>query len=297
MPDRQDTARAIATQSLEATGKALARGDHAAFARCVRLPYSIGTETGATVVDTPEALRAVFDRSVESFDQLGVTRLERRVTEAVMLGPDRIVAAHLSLPYSQDEPWEAPYPNHVVLQRAGDGWRINAGQHVVGRLAGHSRVLVGETSGNASDAQIAMFSDLLHRFNAAELAGDFDAYMRCVQLPFLLHREQSSTVIATEAELRKVFEKRTTLFLVHNVTDIVRLVKKLTVLGPNRMHGVVRTHLLHRTTLVMPAYTNAATLFLGQDGTWRISSSTAAESNGLSVGHLQDAVTSLGAGT
>lgn len=263
-------ARAIAAQSLEATGAALARSDFQAFSRRIRLPYFIGTETGATRIDTPEALRGVFDRAVENYTRLGITHLERTVSGAFFFAPDKVVAGHITLPFRNTTSCETPYPNHVVLQREGTEWKVSDGQYMVGGLAGQGRALVGNPAETGDAALKGMVDQVLGGFATAQLTGDFDALMRCVHLPLILHGPHSLTLVETLAELREGFEQRRLMFRLRGVTDIVRQVKSAVTAGEDRIFGVVRTHVLSGTALVVPAYDTACILRLGRDGAWRL---------------------------
>ncbi|WP_425074422.1 hypothetical protein [Sagittula sp. S175] len=272
MTGSADLAREIATQSLNATGLALAHGDHAGFARYVGLPYSLGTEDGATMMDTPEAVRNVFDRAVDSYATFGITRLDRTVSAARFIDPDTIAASHMTQPVCGTEPLDVPYPNHVILRRQASDWKVAHGQHVVGHMQGHSRVILGAAMRDAPDDMIDILRDVVHRFGNAQLEGDFNALRRCVNLPFFLHGRNTTEMVETEVQLRAGFDQRMTRFKVRGISDVVRLVKSVALLGPGRMHGVVRTHILNGSTLVVPSYTTAVTLLCGPDAIWRLCS-------------------------
>jgi hypothetical protein len=125
------TAKQIAEETLELTGKALLGNDFATFERCFHLPHSIETPDHKRVLQTREELRAVFDRVAEDYARKRVTQLVRYCEVAEFENDSRINATYLSHMLAGDQRVSDPFPIFSVLEFIDDRWQCKASQYAV----------------------------------------------------------------------------------------------------------------------------------------------------------------------
>jgi hypothetical protein len=113
----------------------------------------------------------------------------------------------------------------------------------------------------------AFLQDWLDRMGDATLRGDWQGYATGIRLPFRLLTEAAEITVATEAELKRGFERFVASLHSQQVTDYIRLVTSAT-LADNRLDGTYVTHVLAQSVRVLPRFESAITLH--RDGTaWR----------------------------
>ena len=125
------TAREVAENVLDATGKALLAGDFDAFASYFALPHTLETPDQKTILKTSTALRTVFDRVSAKYIENRVTELIRICDVAEFVAPDRIHATHTTHMMSGNTRLEEPFPIFSIFQRVGDDWISTASQYAV----------------------------------------------------------------------------------------------------------------------------------------------------------------------
>jgi hypothetical protein len=270
-----DAATEAAERILEITGAALAAADFGAFARCFRLPYTLGTEDGGRSILSRNELNAMFERAVARYAEMGVTAIRRRVAAAQFDDAGQIRTSHVSQLFRGTEAITPPFPSYAVLSPADEGWQVGHSQYWLTSLAGHARLLIGKGETGAETLRatgpVALcVQRTLQDITRTMLEDDFAALCARVRFPLFIHGSEAVQVIADEAALRQEHDRRMTDFRVLGVTDVVRLVKTADLLAEDRLHATYRTHVLSGSALVVPSYTSAVTLERGPDALWRV---------------------------
>ncbi|MCE0506821.1 MULTISPECIES: hypothetical protein [unclassified Roseivivax] len=145
------TALEIAETLLTRADAALEAGDFAAMAPCFTLPYRHSTAEGETRLDQLSELEALFQKMQEQFRSLGVTRIDRVVTEARFAGPGRIAATHETHLFAGETPVIAPYQAISDLAWADGDWRVQASHYTATRDKGHAAALTPDRPGPGAD--------------------------------------------------------------------------------------------------------------------------------------------------
>lgn len=266
---------------LEETGQALMTGDFDRFRPHFALPQGIATLAGARWLETEGDLHGIFREVVEHFRGIGVTRIERKVDSVLFDGPDRIHYSHGTRLLRADGTLARPvYPNLSSAERRSSGWQVTGSQYSMRGDAAHSRALLAGGAVKTPDEEIAalgqpaaaIFQHNLDAVTQAFLTNDVDLLSRHTQLPFFMQKSEGTQVFATPEALRDDLRRYAHEFRLHGVTDIVRLVKSVELVGRRRMHGTFRTHVLRGTDLLIPSYVSAMTLEQGDDLQWRMTS-------------------------
>jgi len=125
---------------------------------------------------------------------------------------------------------------------------------------------------------------LLEITGTAMLAGDFDTFAACFQLPHFISTADNKTVLETPEDLRETFLRVREDYLRKQVTDMVRHCDVAAFRDPDTIAVAHTTHLLsgnYRVTAPYPCYS----IMEHRDGVWRVSSSQYAVDTSTSVGH------------
>ncbi len=141
LPGSQEDARAIAQGLLAATGEALRAGDFVAFRNCFRLPQTVQTFNGSSVIETEDDLRQIFDRVRDHFARIGVTELVRHVVNVDFRDADTILSTHESRLLGGNELLETPYPVFSILHRTETGWVIGDSNYAIPDEDGHEQAI------------------------------------------------------------------------------------------------------------------------------------------------------------
>ena len=282
MHDRlADEAADAAAALLDETGAALMSGDFDRFRPHFALPQGIATLDGARWLETEDDIRGIFREVVEHFRDIGVARIERTVDSALFDGPDRIHYSYTTRLLQADGGLARPaYPNLSTAGRRGMTWQVTGSQYSMRDGPAHRGALLaaGVVSTKAEELAAlgqpaaAVFQHHLDAVTRAFLENDAALLERQTQLPFFMQKSKGTQVFTTPQDLRDDLKRYALEFKVHGVTDIVRLVKSVELVGKRRMHGTFRTHILRGTDLLIPAYVSAMTLEQGEDLQWRMTS-------------------------
>ena len=281
MPTTVETATKIASGLLEQSGIALLEGDFDRFAPLFAMPQSIATSDGARWLETRDDLHDVFRMVRSHYRDIGVARLDRRVEAALFDGNGRIHYSHITRFLRADGSLVKPPFNNLSRAVKGEaGWQVSGTQYAITEDPRHSRALL--SSGSTVDAarQIellgqpaeAIFQENLDAVTRAFLTCDADLLLERMQLPVFMQKSTGSMLFATPEDLVQDLKRYDTEFRVHGVTDLVRTVKSVEMVGERRMHGTYRTHVLRGKDLLIPSYLSAMTLEQGEDLEWRTTS-------------------------
>lgn len=142
MSPRSVSAKEIAEDLLERTGKCLSTGDFDGFAECFLLPHTIETFEGRRRIETESELRQLFDRSRDYFSQNGVTELYRHCLEAQYKDDDTIEATHETRVIARGVLIQPPYPVFSIVRRIDGDWKIGDGMFAISQADSHSAALI-----------------------------------------------------------------------------------------------------------------------------------------------------------
>ena len=142
--DPEPTAREIAEDLLDRSGRGLTGGDFALFERCFILPKQMETFDGRRVVSTREEMRAVYDDVRAYYKSIGMTRVDRYIVDAEFRNPTCIVSAHQSRVYAGEELIQQPFDVLSVIEFVGGEWRIRHSEYAITDSSDHNNALVGE---------------------------------------------------------------------------------------------------------------------------------------------------------
>ncbi len=276
MTEGQDNeAKAIPARLLDITGDALMSGDFERFAPCFSLPNAVSTVEGCVVMETREEMRAVFEDVHAYYASKGVTRLDRTVEFAVFDGPDMIRYSHISRLWNGETLVQPVYTSNSVIERRGDDWQVIDSKYSFKDRPDHTAAMIGRRQrvtqpGEDDDRQaFDIFQNLLDRITRTYIERDFDLLVDCVQLPLFMQRSDFTKVLRNVDEMRADFDRQLTAFTIHDIRDLVRLVKSADFIGAQRIQGTYRTHALRGAQLVIPSYVSAMTMEQGEDRRWR----------------------------
>jgi hypothetical protein len=97
---------------------------------------------------------------------------------------------------------------------------------------------------------------------------DADSYVDMIELPYVIMTASYTKTITSREDLVAGFEKFVSGVKGRGVTDLVRVVRDITPLGPTMAVGSYETHLMKNGQRIVPVYTSFITLRL-TDGVWR----------------------------
>ena len=261
----------MAQSSLDRTGEALMTRDFDLFARFYDVPYTIATESGIAYRATRDELRAGFEDAADHYRDSGVTRMDREV-EFLVGEQNSLRFSYLTRLMAGDRLIRAAYPNIATMKKRDGVWKTVATEHIVSDSDAFTGALLRVDHDNRGDrdSAVAEFQDVLDRVTRAYLTNQFDLLADAVSLPLFMQGSRARQAFATRAELEADFRHYQREFELHQITDIVRLVKSAVRAGSGRMHGTYRTHILCGTQLFLPAYTSAMTLVRDDAHGWQI---------------------------
>ncbi len=137
------TAREIAEDLLDRSGRGLTEGDFDLFERCFALPNEMETFEGRRVIETREEMRAVFDDVRAYYDRIGRTRVDRFIVDAEFRNSTCIVSTHQSHVYAGEDLAQQPFDVLSVIELQDGVWRIRHSEYAITDSKDHSNALVG----------------------------------------------------------------------------------------------------------------------------------------------------------
>jgi len=114
---------------LERTGKALIAGDFDTFSSCFSVPHTIDTPDGKVIIETRDALEALFLKVVQDFRDRNVTTLIRTCEVAEFRGHHKVEATHVSNPMSGDQRVMEPFIGFSVVEFIDGRWQLTSTQY------------------------------------------------------------------------------------------------------------------------------------------------------------------------
>ena len=105
-----------------------------------------------------------------------------------------------------------------------------------------------------------IFQVYLDRVSLAVMTDDWATYHRAVHLPCHIVSHDENRVLATEEDLRAVFDQFSQTLKFHKVTDYIRLVEAATRLDALLISGSYVTHMIAGGQRIMPPFRSQMTL-------------------------------------
>ena len=139
----EKSAREIAEDLLERSGKGLMTGDFAVFADCFALPTEMETFDGRRLIETRAELEAIFNDVRAYFSSTGMTQMERHIVDAEFRNPTSIFSTHQSRVVSDGELVQQPFDVLSVIALIDGQWRIRHSQYAITDSNDHKAALIG----------------------------------------------------------------------------------------------------------------------------------------------------------
>ncbi|MGR3493929.1 hypothetical protein [Citreimonas sp.] len=262
-------AESAAQRNMVLVADAVLSEDFNAFLEHVRLPLVTATSKGLQRFETREAMEGAFRQVAAEWRDLGVTRVEGTIGAVIPYGPGRVMRTHVTRLFKRATLARPPHSGLSRLTREDGHWRLSRSHYAIGDgpFGKDFETMPGADEDHAEVA--AIFSDALDRMTRAFLQGDFALLSDSVRLPLFLQNADGTLVIRDREALRADYDRVMTDFRMHEVTDLVRLVKRARRLCTRRIQGLYRTHVLTGQLLALPSFQSVMTLEQGGDGVWR----------------------------
>lgn len=119
----------------------------------------------------------------------------------------------------------------------------------------------------------AIHQAYLDEISAAVMAGDWDAYRACIDLPCRIISHDENKLVETEDDLRAGFDSFRETLRAQHVTDYIHIVRSADRLDDTLISGNYVSHLLAGGQRVMPPFVSQMTLRL-VGNRWRATSVT-----------------------
>lgn len=117
---------------------------------------------------------------------------------------------------------------------------------------------------------IGLYQDRLNTCAAAMVAGDFDAWVQMLDLPWLFCTLRADFVLATDEELRLVFDSLTLLLRANRATHYERSARDAVMVRPDRIEGWHFSHVIADGEWIT-APLAARHMMVRRDGVWLFS--------------------------
>ena len=143
LSETEKSARKIAEDLLERSGRGLLTGDFGLFADCFALPTEMETFDGRRIIKTLAELEAAFDAVRAYFGTTGMTRMERHIVDAEFRNPTSIFSTHQSCLAAEDVLVQQPFDVLSVIALIDGRWRIRHSQYAITDSHAHKMALIG----------------------------------------------------------------------------------------------------------------------------------------------------------
>ncbi len=261
------TAKDVSEHLLRITAKALMQRDFELFATCFFLPQTMNTMGRRIVAETRFDLRRAFESNCDHLESIGVTELRRECVAAIFHGENRVEATHLSTLIANGEEVVPPYPVFSVLEKVDGSWVIMSSEYALDDQSGGAKALHAAEEGDAEAEEI--YQVHLDRLSDALIQGDFDTFKDRISLPHQITTETDVIRVATEAEMKDLFDRFAIMYANQGLTDFVRTVREAQFITPDEIIGTHISHQMRHGQRIMPPYPNRVRLVRDADGQWR----------------------------
>jgi len=119
----------------------------------------------------------------------------------------------------------------------------------------------------------ALFQDRIDAASRAVLEGDFDAYLRCLDLPYLFSTLEADFVLRRAAEVRPLFFDFVAILRRNGVTHYERLARDVAIVRPDRIEGWSYTHLISQGERIAAPFAARCAMVL-RGGVWLFTESS-----------------------
>ncbi|MDA7424027.1 hypothetical protein [Thalassococcus lentus] len=274
----QQRAYEIAQEALDRTEDALLTGNHSVFEELFHLPQSLSTMDGIVWLESTDDIRKVFDRVCKRIKDLGITKLDRRVDRLIFDGPEAIRYSYLTRMLDADGSLvQPPFPCLCRMIHLDGSWKIADTQYALRDETDHEEALLGaqherSIPGGLESPGYAVFQNLLDRITKSYLEKDFATFEELTSFPVLVQKAHGTEIFPDAHRLQIDFEQYQREFKIKGITNMIRTIRSVHMIGSKRMQGTYRTYLLSGKTLLSEGYDSAMTLEQGEDAVWRITS-------------------------
>ena len=117
---------------------------------------------------------------------------------------------------------------------------------------------------------LVIYQTCLDAVSRAVLTRDFDAYIACYDLPFLVRTAQAHSVIYKREDMRPAFEVVADALQVRGVTHYERVAREADQLRPDRIVGWHFTHMITQGERVIAPHA-ASEVLVCRNGAWLVS--------------------------
>ncbi len=117
---------------LEDISRCFTDADFALWATCIRLPFSLVTQTGPVTLESEAALRSNFDLYLQAMAIMQVDLVARRAISVEVCDPDTVICTYETELLSRGTRARAPYTSSALLHRTGSGWRMSSIMNALG---------------------------------------------------------------------------------------------------------------------------------------------------------------------
>ena len=138
-----ESAKRIATQLLDITGRALTTGDADLFSSCFLFPQDIETFDGKRRIETPAEMNAVFFEVLSHYEKQGVTDIVRHCVTSDFRDATTISSIHQARLLRGTNLVQKPYNAFSVLRLVDGSWKIAQSQYAVDDSPSLCRALIG----------------------------------------------------------------------------------------------------------------------------------------------------------
>jgi DNA integrity scanning protein DisA with diadenylate cyclase activity len=115
------------------------------------------------------------------------------------------------------------------------------------------------------------FQKHLDDVSAALMTDDFESYITMVANPLVVITEKATTIVTSVEQYRFGFDSYAGMLRTEKATDLIRLAKEVSILGPSLMTGRLETNIMSSGQRIYGPFESAMSLKL-HDGRWLLCS-------------------------
>ena len=127
----QISARDVAEAILEVTGEALLSGDCESFCAVFHVPIKMAINTESVYIETRDDLCRAFTDLHQRYRTLGVTALNRYISDAAYVAPDVIKSTHISERIGPTMEPQELYPVFTTITKLDGVWKVTACEYAI----------------------------------------------------------------------------------------------------------------------------------------------------------------------
>ncbi len=137
------TAKQVADDLLDRSGRALSTGDFDLFAGCFQLPNVMTTQQKTVIVEDRDHLKRLFDGMRTKLRDSGVTELARYVEAAEFRSPTQMTSTHITQAIAGGVVWGSPYPVFSIVEFIDGKWLGVSSEYAVKPRSAQDNAILG----------------------------------------------------------------------------------------------------------------------------------------------------------